>query len=461
MNQQPGLKSASKKTDDPDNLRAGIWIRWQNLTRSEKVVCAYISLIPLWWMWGWRLYFVFLVAGILIHEWRERRGIQLQPPSTAAMGIICYGLYVLILRYFYGEAEGVRLNFNAVIAPLNNVVCFGLLLWYIQDRKIRIRQFVVFWSFSVVIVTMLLTWAVIYFGLNQADYIPPRSIYGLLTGKSSHYEPGDGNSNFLMPYFPTDESIGGLVRYLYFFPGPEALALVMAFVCLLSLDIKNRLWSFLLLFGSVFLLLTSGTRSVWVSLPIVLGLRYLFTTGKIFGPAFVCGLLAIVSFSSLSVPVISNTVINQVTNTAEATANARADSTEVRSEIYRLTIKGIENASNSQLIFGHVVTGEAVLPGYKPAKVGTHSFILGTLLYRGGLLATGFFLTFWISLLWWLYKTRYDRPSCLFMFVLLSLTFITMELEMPVLPITLVCIMLRTNIEDNFSPQNYQVLNYR
>lgn len=449
MNQQPGLKSVSTKMTDSDSLFSGILIRWGTLTLSEKVVCAYITLIPLWWMWGWRFYFVFLVAGILIHEWLEKREIRLQRPSVSVIGIVGYGLYVFIVRYFYGEAEGVRLNFNAVIAPLNNVVCFGLLLWYVQDRKIRVRLSVVFWSFSIVIAIMLATWVVIYFGLNQADYIPPRSIYGLLTGKSGEYEPGDGNSNFLMPYFPTDESIGGLVRYVYFFPGPEALALVMAFVSLLSLDIKNRFWSFLLLFGSIFLLLTSGTRSVWVSLPIVLALRYLLTTGKVFGPAFVCGLLAIVSFSSLSVPVISNTVIDKVTNTAEATANARADSTEVRSEIYRLTMEGIEEASNSQFIFGHVVTGEGVLPGYKPAKVGTHSFILGTLLYRGGLLGTGFFLTFWISLLWWLYKTRYGRPSCLFMLVLFSLTFITMELEMPVMPITLLCVMLRTNSDNN------------
>lgn len=444
MSQKLEFKSVLNKTTNSDDLFSGIWIRWKNLTRSEKVVCAYITLIPLWWIWGWRFYFVFLLAGIVIYEWCEKKEIRLQRPSTAVIGIIGYGLYVLVVRYFYGEMEGITLNFNAVIAPLNNIVCFGFLLWYIQDRKIRIRQKVVFWSFSIVIAIMLVTWLIIYFGLNQADYTPPRSIYGLLTGKSAEYTPGDGNSNFLMPYFPTDESIGGLVRYVYFFPGPEALALVMAFVCLLSLDIKNRLWSFILLFSSVFLLLTSGTRSVWVSLPIVLGLRYLLTTSRIFGPAFICGLLAIVSFSSLSVPIINNLVIDNVMNTAEATANARADSTEVRSEIYRLTMEGIEKADNSQFIFGHVVVGEGVVLGYEPAKVGTHSFILGTLLYRGGLLGTGFFLTFWISLLWWLYKTRCDRPLCLFMFILFSLTFITMELEMPVMPISLVCIMLRT-----------------
>ncbi len=448
MNQQLGLKPISKNTPEDDNLFSGIWIHWAKLTLAEKVVCANIILIPLWWMWGWRLYFVFLVAGIVIYEWYNNKEIRLSRPSTAAIGIIGYGLSVLIVRYFYAEMEGLPLNFHTIISPINNVIFFGLSLWYVQDRKIRIRLSAVCWAFTVLIATMLVTWVVIYFGLNQANYAAPHSIYGVLTGKSGEFTPGDGNSNYLMPYFPTDESIGGMVRYVYFFTGPEALALVMGFVCLLSLDIKNRFWSIFLLLGSVFLLLTSGTRSVWLSLPIVLGLRYLFTAGKIFGPAFVCGLLAIVSLS-MSVPVITNAVADNLMNTAEKTANQRADSTEVRSEIYRLTIKGIEDADNSKIIFGHVFNGEGVLPGYKPAQVGTHSFILGTLLYRGGLIGTIPFVIFWISLLWWLYKTRYDRPSCLFVFVLFSLTFVTMELEMPVLPITLLCIMLRKNTDSS------------
>ncbi|MGF1676608.1 MAG: hypothetical protein ACFCUV_23465, partial [Rivularia sp. (in: cyanobacteria)] len=181
MNQQTKFKPAAKKTTDCDSLFSGIWIRCRELTQSEKIVCGYITLIPLWWVWGWRLYFVFLVAGIIIHELREKREIRLQRPSAAVIGIIGYGLYVLIVAYFYREAQGSRLNFNAVISPINNIVCFGLLLWYVQDRKIRIRQQVVFWSFSIVIITMLLMWGVIYFGLDQANYIPPRSIYGLLT----------------------------------------------------------------------------------------------------------------------------------------------------------------------------------------------------------------------------------------------------------------------------------------
>ncbi|MEL6462426.1 MAG: hypothetical protein AAFQ91_30090 [Cyanobacteria bacterium J06621_15] len=454
MNQRLGLRSDTENTPGNGNLFSGIWIRWNSLTLAEKVVCTNIILIPLWWMWGWRFYFIFLVLGIVVYEWYSNKEIRFSRPSIAAFAIIAYGLYVLTVRYFYGEIEGLRLNFNTVIAPVNNIVFFGLSLWYVQNKKIRIRTSAVCWSVTFLIATMLLTWVIIYFGLNQTDYVIPLSIYGILTGKAGEFTPGDGNSNFLMPYLPQDESIGGMVRYLYFFPGPEALALAMGFVCLLSLDIKNRYWSILLLLSSIFLLITSGTRSVWISLPIVLGLRYLFMAGKVFSPAFVCGLLAIISLSTLSVPTISNTVADSLMHTADKAANARADSTEVRSEIYKLTIKDLENASNSRFIFGHVVNGKGILPGYKPAEVGTHSFILGTLLYRGGLLGTMFFTTFWVSLLWWLFKTRYDRPSCLFVFVLFSLTFITMELEMPVLPITLLCVMLRSNQQK----KSYKVL---
>ena len=224
MNQQSGLKLIYKKTRSDDNLFSGIWIRWGKLTLAEKVVCGNIILIPLWWMWGWRFYFIFLVAGIVIYEWWNNKEIRISRPSTAAVGIITYGLYVLIVRYFYAEMEGLPLNFHTIMSPINNVIFFGLSLWYVQDRKIRIRLSAVCWAFTVLIATMLVTWVVIYFGLNQRDYVAPLSIYGVLTGKSGEFTPGDGNSNYLMPYFPTDESIGGMVRFLYFFTGPEALA---------------------------------------------------------------------------------------------------------------------------------------------------------------------------------------------------------------------------------------------
>ncbi len=431
-------------TKDSEHLFAGILLRWSALTQSEKVVGAGIFLIPLWWLLGWKYLLILLPISLGICEVRKHGELRLRRPSLPVVAAIAFGCYIILSRYFYGQYTNQPINPNSVLSQTNTWIGFGLILWYVQSKNIRVRLRVVAWSFSIVVVLMLGLWIVIYFGLRQADYIPPRSLFGILTGKGEEFVPGMGNSNFLMPYFPTDESLPGLVRYVYFFPGPEALALVTSFVCLLALELKNRLWSLLLFVGSFFLLLTSGTRACWVSLPLVICIRYFLIVGKTFGPAFICGLIAIVSFVSLSLPPVTNLVLTKVSNTAEATGNARADSTQVRSEIYRRTWKAIQEDSNALFVFGHVETGEGVLPGYAPAVVGSHSFIQGTLLYRSGVLGTGIFLTYWVSLIFWLYKTRAGRPlACLVVFIIFSITFISMELEMPVMPITLVCAVVR------------------
>lgn len=444
MNQRQSLPMSLTTIQDSDRLFSGLWIQWSALTQSEKVVCALIVLIPVWWSLGWKHFLLLSAAGIIIYEVRQHGSVGLQRPSLPVISALAFPIYTLICRYFYNEYNNETFSPNAILSVLNSWAGFAVILWYIQSKKIRIRLQVVAWSFSVVVTLMVMLWLVIYVVWHQGHYDPPRSLYGLATGKAGEYEPGMGNSNYLMPYFPTDESLPGLVRYVYFFPGPEALALVMAFVSLLALDIKNRLWSLLLFGASIFLLLTSGTRAVWITLPVVLTVRYLLTVGKTFGPAFLYGLIGFVSFVTLSLPTVTNKVLSSLKGTAAAAGNARADSTEVRGEIYRLTTEGILNASDLVLLLGHVVAGEGVLPGYAPAVVGSHSFILGTLLYRAGLVGTGIFLTYWISLLLWLYNTRIDRPMCLLMFIVFSFTFATMELEMPVMPITLICAMLCT-----------------
>ncbi|NEQ21405.1 MAG: hypothetical protein F6K28_19710 [Microcoleus sp. SIO2G3] len=460
MNQQRHLPESLTTTLDCDRLFSGIWIRWSALTQSEKVVCTLIALIPLWWSLGWKHFLLLSAASIIFYEIQQHGSGGLQRPSLPVITALAFPVYTLICRYFYNEYNNETFSPNAVLSVLNSWAGFAVILWYIQSKKIRVRLEVVAWAFSVVVTLMVMLWVVIYFVWHQGHYDPPRSLYGLLTGKAGEYEPGMGNSNFLMPYFPTDESLPGLVRYVYFFPGPEALALFMAFTVLLALDIRNRLWSLLLFGASIFLLLTSGTRAVWLSLPIVLTVRYLLTAGKVFGASFLYGLIGFVSFVTLSLPAVTNKVLSSLTGTAQAAGNARADSTEVRGEIYRLTIKGISEASDPVLLFGHVVTGEGVLPGYDPAVVGSHSFILGTLLYRAGLVGTGIFLTYWISLLLWFYKTRADRPMCLLMFIVFSFTFATMELEMPVMPITLICAMLRTPTLNLSDRDRYRQVSY-
>lgn len=431
------------KRTKQERLFSGLLIRWNELFLSEKVVCATILLIPLWWLWGWRNLFITVFIGIFIYEFSRNNCFKLRSPSLTVIGIIGFGIYNLISIYVYMQINNLTLNPNSILSPVDEWIGGGLILWYIQSKNIRIRLEVVAWACSIIVIMMLLMWLFIYFVLHQAEYVPLRSIYGSLTGKGEKFVPGLGNSNYLMPYFPTDTSLPGMVRYVYFFHGPEALALFVGFTCLLALDIKNRFWSLLLFISSFFLLLTSGTRAVWVALPIVMVLRYLLKIGQAAGTWVLCALIAIVSYTTFSLPPVTNLVFNSITNTADATGKFRGDSTQVRAKIYSMTFDAIAESSETLLLFGHVVPGSGVLPGYEPAKVGTHSFILSSLIYRSGLLGTSFFFTYWISLLLWLYKTRTSRPMCLLIFVIFSLTFTTMEIEMTVTPVSLICTMLQ------------------
>ncbi|MBW4668148.1 MAG: hypothetical protein KME60_12185 [Cyanomargarita calcarea GSE-NOS-MK-12-04C] len=432
-----------------------VFIRWNCLTQSEKVTVVSIILIPLWWLLGWKYLFLLLATSLALHDIFSENGLHLQRPTIPVLSAIGFGLYGILSKYFYSQSNNESINPNSITWPLDGWVGFGLILWYIQSHKIRIRLNVLAWSLTIVALQMVLFWLVIYFVWKQGDYTASRSLFGLITGKGEEFIPGAGNSNYLMPYFPTDISLPGLVRYIYFFHGPESLALFVGFVCLVALDIKNRLWSWLLFSTSVFLLLTSGTRAVWVALPAVLFLRYFFIVGSWVGAWVLCAVIAIGCFAGLSVPAVSNMLFHSATNTAQSTSSFRGDSSEVRSEIYRRTFRGITEASDAKLIFGHVVTGEGVLPGYAPAVVGSHSFLLGSLLYRSGLVGTGIFLTYWVSLIFWLYNTRTGRPiSCAMTFVLFSLTFSTMELELPVMPITLIFAMLCTDFKRVVKKEN-------
>ncbi|MGF1482645.1 MAG: hypothetical protein ACFB4I_24750, partial [Cyanophyceae cyanobacterium] len=119
---------------------------------------------------------------------------------------------------------------------------------------------------------------------------------------------------------------------------------------------------------------------------------------------------------------------------------------------------GIAQSSNRQFLLGYVTTGKTVLTGYDPARIGSHSFWLGTLLYRSGVIGTLIFLTFWLSLIWYIYRDSCRKPPvCLLTFVLLSLALTVMEIEMPVMPIALLCVAMgdEESAEGSKAPYHY------
>jgi O-antigen ligase len=415
----------SAQPEDSTSPLQGIWLRWNNLTTAEKSICAFIVLVPLWWFVGWTYTILLIAVSCAAYEVWQSGGLRLRSPSLLAISVLCFELYKNLATILNSK----EIALSSLLSLVTGV-CLGFILWYVESKQIHIRTEVVAWAFSALVIEMLVFWVVAQLMLGAPHFTPLRSLAGQLTEKGERYIPGAGTSNYLIPYWPDDKLPGGLVRFAFFFPVPEDFALIAGFSILLALDIKKRIWSLPLLSAGLFLLFLSGTRSNWIILPIVLAVRFIFVARKIGGTTLLSALIAFVGFFTLSLPLVTDLITDTYTTTKEATGHLRQDSTEVRAKIYERTWNAIVDAPED-FILGRGVPGLTVLPGYEPAKVGSHSFILGSLLYRMGLLGTATFLVFWTSLFFHLYTTWATRPSSsLLMFLYISLTFMFMEVSM-------------------------------
>jgi O-Antigen ligase len=435
--------SSSQKHQDNDTLFQGIWLRWRALIQPEKVVCMGIILIPLWWYIGWGIMPLFWVISIAFYEIWCHHKIRLSRPSIEATAIILFAVHSII-SYILNSPS---ISPSGMLVPFYMWGCSGLLLWYIQSHKIRVRLQVVAWAFSVVICMMLLWWMFFHFVLSEPYFVPPRTLYAIIFDKGI-YNPSQFGSvgNFLVPYYYGEKGFGGLYRYTFFFPHPTTTSFAIGWAGLIALDIKKRIWSLPIVGICSFLILICQARNAWLAIPIVLFIRWLFTTGRTKGLAFLFVLLAITSFATLSVPAITDWITETQSNTVEATSKFRKESTETRHLIYQRTW---ENIVEEPSFLGHGLKGPPVQPGYEFAALGTESFILGTLLYKSGLLGTGIFLTFLTSFLVWLYNTRKDRPFCCFLMLLyFSLTSLVTEYLVPEVFIILLCAMLQ-DVKEN------------
>lgn len=439
---------SSKKKEENNILFHGIWLRWGALTQTEKVVCAGIILIPLWWFIGWGLMVFFWLIGVAIYELCYHRKIRLSRPTPEVVAFIIFSFYRTISYALNAPVIVPRV----LIDPILTLTCGGLLLWYIQSHNIRVRLQVVAWAFSVLICMMVLWWLFFHFVLSEPYYVPPRTLFAVITNKGT-YDPSKLGSvgNYLVPYNLNSQGLGGLLRYTFFFPHPTVSSFAIGFAGLIALDLKNRWWSLPIVTACTFLILVCQARNAWLALSIVLIVRWLITTGKTGGLAFLLSLFAITSFTTLSLPSVTDWISDTYTNTVEATSNFRKDSTDTRSEVYYKTW----NKVVEEPFLGHGVNGPPVQPGYEFATIGSESFILGNLLYKSGVLGTGVFLTFYISLLTRLYNTRGDRPlSCFLMLLYFSLASLFTEFLVPEGFIVMLCTML-----SNF--QEYKLEGYK
>ncbi|MBW4615377.1 MAG: O-antigen ligase family protein [Desmonostoc vinosum HA7617-LM4] len=420
---------------DKDRLFNGIWLHWQVLTPAERVVCWGIILIPLWWFIGWTLIPMFWVVSIALYELYFYKKIRLSRPTLEVISVITFAFY-RAWTYVYN---------SPVIAPrelLNPFLawgCCGLLLWYVQSHSIRIRLQTVAWAFSSIICLMIVWWLFFHFVLSEPFLIPPRNLFAMLTDKGV-YDPNELSSvsNYLVPYYLTHK-FAGLVRYTFFFPHPTVSSFAIGFAGLIVLDIKQRWWTLPIFSVCAFLILICQTRNAWLALLIVLFVRSLIKISKTRGIAFILALFALTSFTTLSLPSVTDFITDTYSNTIEATSNFRKDSTASRNLIYQRTWeKFVEEP-----LLGHGINGSPVEPIYKFTRIGTESFILGTLLYKSGLIGTLFFMTFFISFAAHLYQTQEGRPLCCFLILLyLSLASLVTEFQTPEIFIVLLCAML-------------------
>jgi O-Antigen ligase len=436
-------KSLENSTDSA--LFRGLWLQWRVLTHVEKVVCLGIILVPLWWIVGWGVMLLVWVVGIAIYEIRSLQRIRLSHPSLEVIAILLFAVSSTI-SYISNATEFTP---RALINPFLMWGCGGLLLWYIQSHKIRVRLPVVAWAFSFTICMMLVWWLFCRFILLEPYYVPPRTIYAVITGQGT-YNPAKFGSvgNYLLPYVFAEKGFGGLYRYTFFFTHPTITSFAIGFAALIVLDIKNRLWSLPIVAICSVLIIIAQARNAWLALPLILIVRWLFIAGKSRGLTFVLSLLAITSFSTLCLPSVTDWISETHTTTVEATSNFRKDSTEGRYLIYQRTWESIVEEPS---FLGRGVNGPSVQPGYEFAAIGTESFILGTLLYKSGFLGTGLFIVFLKSFVTWLYNTRADRPSCCFLILLyFALVSPVTEFEIPVVFITLISVMLAKSNKYSF-----------
>ncbi len=411
-----------------NNLFSGIWIRWRALTLGERFVCANIILIPIWWVAG--VFFMYmpviLLGSVAVYECLQHGKIHLKRPSSLVVTFFVFGIYEVVRLFFFG---------TKVRGGLENVVlytvCPACWLWYIQSKKIRIRIEAVAWACTVSVIQMFGFWLLLQFVLPTTIF-PQPNLLALLTGQADAL-------SILSPLelvASTNPIINSFYRVNMFFGFPELLSVVAGFMGIVALDIKNRFWSWLLFLASIFLIFLSATRITWLVFPIVVGLRYVFSNfAKLWVPPTFFAVIAAVSFTTLSIPPATNLVLDQFTQSAQSIDNMRASATDARLRVYKQTWKEFQENP----LWGYRNVRKPIGEG---VPVGSHSVILGSLLYQKGLVGTVIFSFFWISLLFWFYKTRSERPlTCFCVWLLYTLVSPTLELVY-VMPVSSLLILL-------------------
>lgn len=241
-------------------LFSGVWIRWRALTAAERLICATIALIPVWWFIGITQFMpLLLLFGIVLYDWRHYGEIRLKRPTALVIALFAFFAYGYINGLLVtfdvhpfvaasGEAVEAATPFNIAMSLVKSSFGFSIpfLAWYIQSKNVRVRLEVVVWACSVCVVAMLLSWLAFQYLFPDFLVNPPPSLYGVLKGVEENYEHGLGAGNYLR-FKDENEN-----RFVFFFGHFQVCTTFLGVVSLLALDIRKRFWSFSLLGACIF-----------------------------------------------------------------------------------------------------------------------------------------------------------------------------------------------------------------
>lgn len=425
--------------DAPIAIRAGLVdslrAMWGQMSHAERSVFGIIVLLPLWWGIGFGYISLLLLAGLAASELWQFGRIRLKAPRPEVWALFAFGAYVTVNMNLHVE----KITGNSLLSPTLLWIGGALVLWYIQSNDVRVRVQVAIWAIAVLMAEVLAVWLVAHFVIGESSLPIMRSLTGLLLSKQERYVEGLGDTNYLRLFDAEDgTSFLGTPRYAAFFGHPEFFAQATAFVFLLGLSGRSP-WPLLLGSAAVVALILDGARSSVAVLIAVLALRMLLTLGKHGGIWALFALIAALSFGALALPPVTEALVTTYERTVDSTNNLRKASTEARSLLYGRTFESLGDAP----IFGHGIPGRTVVPGYEPAKVGSHSFLLGALLYCNGLAGTLLFGIFAVTFMRWLWRTRADRPDCVWWTLLLFMILASVvAFDFTRMAILLLCTML-------------------
>ncbi|MEM9567833.1 MAG: O-antigen ligase family protein [Cyanobacteria bacterium P01_E01_bin.34] len=391
------------------------------LTIEEWFASVNIVALPVWWIAGLLYYLpLLLLVAVLGRELWTTKKIQLSCPQLAVLFLLGFGCYQV------GHLLVISADLSNIVRAIVTTFIPAGWIWYIQSRAVRLRLPVVAAALSLLMLEMLVLVTLLELPTARQVFWPPSipTLYALALGKTSEINA----SFYLVPYWPHGN--GRLLRYVLYFIYPELLGLMSgAFACialdLRPIDLRTAVWKWSMFALALLFIVLSGTRIVMAAMLPLLGLRWLWSNWHrhSFRTLAFTG-AAIMAFGFLVLPIGHEFLASHVTGALTSANEFRADSSSLRGEIYRQTwMAFVDNP-----IWGYAVKGESVDPYISFAVLGSHSFILGNLLYTNGLAGSTLFVGFWALMLRWLYLTSAMQPaSPLCICGLYSLASITMS----------------------------------